>query len=83
LLLQQAYQQPDIQVSLYQIIALHLNMSKFGRKIKQSPPGFEVVEPTLTALEAELRDRKKVYLNLLPNPPRLTAFCVPFFTRRQ
>ncbi len=31
-------------------------MSKFGRKIKQAPPGFEVVEPTLTALEAELRD---------------------------
>ena len=33
-------------------------MSKFGRRIKQAPPGFEYVEPTLTALEQELRERK-------------------------
>jgi hypothetical protein len=33
-------------------------MSKFGRKIKQPPPGFEDVEPTLTILEAELRERE-------------------------
>jgi bud site selection protein 31 len=31
-------------------------MSKFGRKIKQPPPGFEYVEPTLTALDNELRE---------------------------
>lgn len=33
-------------------------MSKFGRKQKQAPDGFEYVEPTLTALEQELRERK-------------------------
>lgn len=32
-------------------------MSKFGRKLKQAPPGFEVVEPTLTALDNELREK--------------------------
>jgi hypothetical protein len=31
-------------------------MSKFGRKVKQPPPGFEYVEPTLTALDNELRE---------------------------
>lgn len=33
-------------------------MSKFGRKIKQAPDGFEIVEPTLTALDNELRESK-------------------------
>jgi hypothetical protein len=33
-------------------------MSKFGRKLKQAPAGFEDVEPTLTALDNELRDSK-------------------------
>lgn len=33
-------------------------MSKFGRKIKQPPVGFEYVEPTLTALDNELRESK-------------------------
>ena len=31
-------------------------MSKFGRKHKK-PDGFEYVEPTLTALENELREK--------------------------
>jgi bud site selection protein 31 len=33
-----------------------IDMSKFGRRIKQAPEGFEYVEPTLTALENELRE---------------------------
>ena len=33
-------------------------MSKFGRKIKKAPDGFEYIEPTLTALENELRESK-------------------------
>ena len=33
-------------------------MSKFGRRIKQAPAGFDYVEPTLTALDNELRDSK-------------------------
>lgn len=32
-------------------------MSKFGRKMKQQPEGFDYVEPTLTALENELREK--------------------------
>jgi bud site selection protein 31 len=32
-------------------------MSKFGRKYKNPPDGFEFVEPTLSALETELRER--------------------------
>mmetsp|Transcript_23944 Transcript_23944/g.26211 ORF Transcript_23944/g.26211 Transcript_23944/m.26211 type:complete len:290 (-) Transcript_23944:70-939(-) len=32
-------------------------MSKFGRKIKQAPAGYEDIEPTITALENELRER--------------------------
>lgn len=32
-------------------------MSKFGRKHKHPPPGFEYVEPTLTVLENELREK--------------------------
>lgn len=31
-------------------------MSKFGRRIKHAPEGFDYVEPTLTALENELRE---------------------------
>jgi bud site selection protein 31 len=33
-------------------------MSKFGRKIKQAPAGYEDIEPTITALENELRESK-------------------------
>ena len=32
-------------------------MSKFGRKYRNPPEGFDYVEPTLTALETELRDK--------------------------
>jgi hypothetical protein len=32
------------------------NMSKFGRRIKVAPEGFDYVEPILTALENELRE---------------------------
>ncbi|KAJ1422221.1 G10 protein-domain-containing protein, partial [Ochromonadaceae sp. CCMP2298] len=32
-------------------------MSKFGRRIKKAPEGFDYVEPTLTALENELREK--------------------------
>lgn len=32
-------------------------MSKFGRKIKSPPPGFEYVEATLSALDTELREQ--------------------------
>lgn len=32
-------------------------MSKFGRRIKQAPDGFDYIEPTLTALENELREK--------------------------
>ena len=38
-------------------------MSKFGRKIKQPPVGFEYVEPTLTALDNELRESKPFVVN--------------------
>lgn len=38
-------------------------MSKFGRKIKQPPAGFEYVEPTLTALDNELRESKTLSIN--------------------
>lgn len=31
-------------------------MSKFGRRQKTPPAGFDYIEPTLTALENELRD---------------------------
>lgn len=41
-------------------------MSKFGRKVKQPPAGFEYVEPTLTALDNELRESElKHHLILL------------------
>ena len=33
-------------------------MSKFGRKAKPAPEGFEYIEPTLTALDNELRESK-------------------------
>lgn len=32
-------------------------MSKFGRRIKQAPEGYDYIEPTLTALENELREK--------------------------
>ena len=32
-------------------------MSRFGRKIKQAPDGFDYLEPTLTALDNELREK--------------------------
>lgn len=32
-------------------------MSKFGRRVKTAPDGFEILEPTLTALDNELRER--------------------------
>jgi len=32
-------------------------MSKFGRKLKAPPEGFEYLEPTLTALDTELREK--------------------------
>jgi hypothetical protein len=34
-------------------------MSKFGRKLKNPPDGFEYIEPTLTALDIELRESKQ------------------------
>lgn len=43
-------------------------MSKFGRRIKQAPEGFDYVEPTLTALENELRESK------------CSAVCVPILS---
>jgi hypothetical protein len=33
-------------------------MSKFGRKQREAPEGFDYLEPTLTALDAELRESK-------------------------
>jgi hypothetical protein len=41
-------------------------MSKFGRKVKQPPPGFEYVEPTLTALDNELRESESENPSILP-----------------
>eukprot|EP01041_Mallomonas_annulata_P005316 gene5316-10627_t len=32
-------------------------MSKFGRKIREAPSGFEILEPTLQALDNELREK--------------------------
>jgi hypothetical protein len=37
-------------------------MSKFGRRIKQAPEGYDYVEPTITALENELRESKYIAL---------------------
>ncbi len=31
-------------------------MSKFGRKLKNAPEGYDYIEPTLNALDAELRE---------------------------
>jgi len=36
-------------------------MSKFGRRQKRPPAGFEILEPTLTALENELRESLMKY----------------------
>lgn len=44
-------------------------MSKFGRRIKTPPEGFDYIEPTLTALENELRESES---NLPCCMPRLT-----------
>ena len=33
-------------------------MSKFGRKQRPAPEGFDFIEPTLTALDNELRESK-------------------------
>jgi len=33
-------------------------MSKFGRRQKVPPPGYDYIEPTISALENELRDSK-------------------------
>jgi hypothetical protein len=33
-------------------------MSKFGRRIKEAPDGYEYIEETITALEHELRESK-------------------------
>lgn len=41
-------------------------MSKFGRRIKVAPEGFDYVEPILTALESELRESEfevTIYFN--------------------
>ena len=38
------------------------DMSKFGRRIKQAPEGYDYVEPTITALENELRESKYIAL---------------------
>mmetsp|Transcript_2949 Transcript_2949/g.5302 ORF Transcript_2949/g.5302 Transcript_2949/m.5302 type:complete len:261 (+) Transcript_2949:95-877(+) len=32
-------------------------MSKFGRRVKQTPEGYDYIEPTITALENELREK--------------------------
>ena len=36
-------------------------MSKFGRRIKQAPDGYEYIEETITALENEIRESKANY----------------------
>jgi len=36
-------------------------MSKFGRRHKKSPEGYEYIEPIITALENELRESKYIY----------------------
>lgn len=41
-------------------------MSRFARK-ERPPPGFEVLEPTLNALENELRESERAFRNL-PSP---------------
>ena len=33
-------------------------MSKFGRRIKEAPDGYEYIEETITALEHELRESR-------------------------
>ena len=43
-------------------------MSKFGRRIKKAPEGYDYIEPTLTALENELRESKillRTYTNYM------------------
>ena len=32
-------------------------MSKFGRRIKEPPPEYEILEPVISALDAELREK--------------------------
>ena len=36
-------------------------MSKFGRKQRSAPDGYDYIEPTITALENELRESKYYY----------------------
>lgn len=44
-------------------------MSRFARK-ERPPPGFEVLEPTLNALENELRESELLSRNPLGSPSR-------------
>jgi len=37
-------------------------MSKFGRRIKNAPEGYDYIEPTITAIENELRESKLVII---------------------
>jgi hypothetical protein len=38
-------------------------MSKFGRKIREPPVGYEYIEPTITALENEIRESEMCILS--------------------
>ncbi len=40
-------------------------MSKFGRKIREPPVGYDYIEPTITALENEIRESKTLILHLI------------------
>ena len=43
-------------------------MSKFGRRIKNAPEGYEYLEPTIKAIEYELRESMSKFIS-----PRRTA----------
>ena len=47
------------------VVVLSVSMSKFGRRIKTAPEGYDYIEPTITAIENELRESKLVMTNVL------------------
>ena len=48
-------------------------MSKFGRRIKEAPEGYEYIEETITALENELRESSIHYALFF------SSFILPLF----
>ena len=55
-------------------------MSKFGRKLRNPPEGFDLIEPTLTALDNELRESMCFVISLCKLVLMSNAFSFPCIT---